>query len=144
LPGPSPGAAIVCWGSCNPVRTLGQIELEVIIVVVHVGAVKILVAALEALRKKERRVKTGSNSVWHKKWCITEFDPTLKAIVLFCWFFFNLNRFWTKLRVVFLSLEKTLLYMLTREISRKKTPAKNRQTQRMEVTTCTKTYTRYH
>jgi hypothetical protein len=32
---------------------------EVIIVVVHVGAVKIYVAAVEALRKKERRVKTG-------------------------------------------------------------------------------------
>jgi hypothetical protein len=33
--------------------------LEVIIVVVQVGAVKIYVAAVEALRKKERRVKTG-------------------------------------------------------------------------------------
>jgi hypothetical protein len=47
-------------------------------VVVHVGAVKICVAAVEALWQKERRVKTGWNSVWHKKWCISEFDPLLR------------------------------------------------------------------
>jgi hypothetical protein len=34
-------------------------KVAVIIVVVHVGAVKIYVAAVEALTKKERRVKTG-------------------------------------------------------------------------------------
>jgi hypothetical protein len=33
--------------------------LEVITVVVHAGALKIYVAAVEVLRKKERRVKTG-------------------------------------------------------------------------------------
>jgi hypothetical protein len=32
-------------------------EFEVIIVVVHVGVVKTYVALMEALRKKERRVK---------------------------------------------------------------------------------------
>jgi hypothetical protein len=34
-------------------------RFEIIIAVVHVGAVKIYAAAVEALRKKERRVKTG-------------------------------------------------------------------------------------
>jgi hypothetical protein len=34
-------------------------RFEVIIVVVHVGAVKIYVATVEPLKKKERRVKTG-------------------------------------------------------------------------------------
>jgi hypothetical protein len=64
---------------------------------VHVGAVKIYVAAVEALRKKERRgVKTGSNSVWHKKWCISEFDTPQKVNVLFL----KLTRFWTKLRLL--------------------------------------------
>jgi hypothetical protein len=44
-------------------------RLDLIIVVVHVGAVKIYVA-VDALRKKERRCQNpGSNSVWHKKWC---------------------------------------------------------------------------
>jgi hypothetical protein len=64
-------------------------RFEVTIVVVHVGVVKIYVAAVEALRKKEGLVKIGSNSVWHKKWCIFEFDTLLKANVLFCRFFFN-------------------------------------------------------
>jgi hypothetical protein len=43
--------------------------------------VKIYVAAVEALRKEKGKkgVKTGSNSVWHKKWCISEFDTLLKA-----------------------------------------------------------------
>jgi hypothetical protein len=44
--------------------------------------------------------KTRSNSVWHKKWCISEFDPPLKANVLFYRFFKNLTRIWTKLRVL--------------------------------------------
>jgi hypothetical protein len=34
-------------------------RFEVITVVVHVGAVKISVATVEALKEKERRVKTG-------------------------------------------------------------------------------------
>jgi hypothetical protein len=42
-------------------------RFEVIIVVEHVGVVKIYVAAVEALRTKEGRVEIGSNSVWHKK-----------------------------------------------------------------------------
>jgi len=62
-------------------------RFEVIIVVVHVGVVKIYVAAAEALRTKEGRVEIGSNSVWHKKWCVSEFDTLLKANVLFCRFF---------------------------------------------------------
>ncbi len=53
------------------------------IIVVHVAAVKIYVAAVEALRKKERQVKTWWISVWHNKWCISEFDPWLEANVLF-------------------------------------------------------------
>jgi hypothetical protein len=54
---------------------------------------------VEAIRKKERRVKTGGNSVWHKKH-ISEFDPPLKANVVFWRFKKNLTRFWTKLRVL--------------------------------------------
>jgi hypothetical protein len=65
--------------------------LEVITVVVHVGEVKvkIYVTAVEALRKKEGRVKIGSNSVWHTKWCVSEFDTLLKANVLFLQVFFE-------------------------------------------------------
>jgi hypothetical protein len=60
-----------------------------IIVVVHVGAVKIYVAAVgSGHAKRKDRVKTGSNSVWHKKWCISEFDTPLKANVLFLQVFF--------------------------------------------------------
>jgi len=44
--------------------------------------------------------KNRSNSVCHKKWCISEYDPPLKANVLFYRFFKNLTRFWTKLRVL--------------------------------------------
>jgi hypothetical protein len=48
--------------------------MQLIIAVVHVGAVKIYVAAVEA--------------------------PGLKANVLFSRIFWNLTRFWTKLRVL--------------------------------------------
>jgi hypothetical protein len=75
-------------------------RFEVTIVVVHVGAVKIYVVTVEALRKKERRVKTGWNAVWHKKWCISEFDPPWRLMYFCGGFFFNLTRFWTKLRVL--------------------------------------------
>jgi hypothetical protein len=55
--------------------------------------VKIYVVAVEGLRKKESRVKTWWISVEtqlkHKKWCISEFDPPLKANVLFCRSFFE-------------------------------------------------------
>jgi hypothetical protein len=68
---------------------------------VHVGKFKIYVAAVEAFQKNRKDgVKTGWNSVWKKKWCISEFDPRSKANVLFCRFFLNLTRFWTKLRVL--------------------------------------------
>jgi hypothetical protein len=57
--------------------------------------VKIYVAAVEALRKKEG--KTGSkldekNSVWHKKLVISEFEPPLKANVLVCMFLYKEKR----------------------------------------------------
>lgn len=39
---------------------------KVILIVAHVGAVDVYVAAVKALRKNERLGKTGSNSVWHK------------------------------------------------------------------------------
>jgi len=53
-----------------------------------------------AQEKMKDGVKTRSNSVWHKKWCISEFDTPLKANVLFYRFFLNLTRFWTKLRLL--------------------------------------------
>jgi hypothetical protein len=49
-----------CWNSAFNAQ-----GSRLIIVVVHVGAVKIYVAAVEALRKKE---KTGWNSVYHQNW----------------------------------------------------------------------------
>lgn len=42
-------------------------KVEVILIVAHVEAVNVYVAAVKALRKNERRGITGSNSVWHKK-----------------------------------------------------------------------------
>jgi hypothetical protein len=54
-----------------------------IIVVVHVGAVKIYVGSVgSGHAKRKDRVKTGSNSVWHKKWCISEFDTPLSSFFL--------------------------------------------------------------
>jgi hypothetical protein len=53
--------------------------------------------------KKERwGSKPDETQVWHKKWCISEFEtPLEKANVLFlCRFFWNLIRLWTKLRVL--------------------------------------------
>jgi hypothetical protein len=35
--------------------------------------------------------KPGWNSVWHKRWCISEFDPPLKAKVLFFWRFLKIS-----------------------------------------------------
>jgi hypothetical protein len=52
-------------------------------------------------RVKERRVKTGWNSVYHKNWCFSKFHPPLlNDNVTFCrFFFFSLTWFMTKLRV---------------------------------------------
>jgi hypothetical protein len=80
----------------------------VIIVVVQVGAVKIYVAAVEALRKKERG---GQNrmKLWFTRekkmvlFCVSPGSsspfPPLNANVLLQ-VVLNLTRFWTKLRVV--------------------------------------------
>jgi hypothetical protein len=58
---------------------------RLIIVVVQLGAVTIYVAAVEALRKKERQ---DENSVCHQNWWFSEFHPPLNANVLFCRCFF--------------------------------------------------------
>jgi hypothetical protein len=47
--------------------------------------------------KGNRRGNRMKNSDWHKKWCISQSDTPLKANVQV---FFNLTRFWTKLRVL--------------------------------------------
>jgi hypothetical protein len=59
--------------------------------------VKIYVAAVEALRKKERQGETQETIK------IPEFHPPLNANVLFCRFIFNLTLCMTKLRVLVLS-----------------------------------------
>ncbi len=77
---------------------------RVIIVVAHVGAVKIYVATMEALRKKERRGgqnRTKLSLALKKNGAFPSFTPPLKAKVPFLQgFFFNLTRFWTKFRVL--------------------------------------------
>jgi len=60
-----------------------------IIVAVQVGAVKIYVSVVEALRKKERQ---GETQEW-----FPEFHPPLNANVLFCRFFLNLTLCMTEL-----------------------------------------------
>jgi hypothetical protein len=74
---------------------------RLIIVVVQLGAVKINVATVEALRKKERQ---DENSVYYQNWWFFfEFHPALNANVLFCRFFLiNLTLCMTKLRVLVL------------------------------------------
>ncbi len=69
-----------CWNS--PFNAQGS---RLIIVVVQVGAVKIYVAAVEALRKKERQDETQFTT---KIDAFFEFHPRLNAHVLFfCRFF---------------------------------------------------------
>jgi hypothetical protein len=73
-----------------------------IIVAVHVGAVKIYVAASSggAQGKTKDRVKLRNR----QNWWFSEFHPLLNANVLFCRFFFsNLTLCMTKLRVLVLS-----------------------------------------
>jgi hypothetical protein len=57
-----------CWNSAFNAQ-----GSRVIIVVVQVGAVKIYAgaAAVKALRKKERGVKTRWNSVYHDKYLVS-------------------------------------------------------------------------
>jgi hypothetical protein len=61
------------------------------------GVVKMHPTSVEASGKGEDGVKPGWNSVEHRKWCVLEFDPQLKANVIFWRFFFDLTRFSTKL-----------------------------------------------
>ncbi len=62
-----------------------------IIGVVQVGAVKIYVAALEALRKNERGGQNRMKLNLPQEWFISEYRHPTKANVHFCMFFFNLN-----------------------------------------------------
>jgi hypothetical protein len=62
------------------------------------GVVKMHPTAVEASGKGEDGVKPRWNSVEHRKWCVLEFDPQLKANVFFWRFFFDLTRFLTKLK----------------------------------------------
>jgi hypothetical protein len=76
-----------CWNSAFNAR-----GSRLIIVVVQLGAVKIYVAAVEALRKKERQDKYKIISRFltrftTKNWWFSEFHTPLSAIVLFCKFF---------------------------------------------------------
>ncbi len=57
------------------------------------GAAKISPTAVEASGKGE----DGSNPVEHRKCCVLEFDPLLKANVFLGRFFFHLTRFSSKL-----------------------------------------------
>ncbi len=73
---------------------------------VQVGVVKIYVAAVEALRKKERQDEIQFTTK------IDGFHPRFNVHVLFCRFFFNLTLCMTKLRVQVLccrTLQITLL-----------------------------------
>ncbi len=81
-----------CWNSA--VNAQGS---RVIIVFVQVGAVKIYVTAVEALRKKDRQDETQFTT---KIDGFLSFTLPLNANVLFCWFSFNLTLCMTKLRVL--------------------------------------------
>jgi len=71
-----------------------------IIVVLQVGAVKIYVAAVEALRKKERQGETQETI---KIDSFLSFAPPKNANVLFCRLFLNLTLCMTKLGLLTLS-----------------------------------------
>jgi len=92
-------SSMKCWNSVF--NTQGS---RLIIVPVQVGAMKICVVAVEALKTKEREGSNHDETLFttNKKWCFSEFQPPLNADVFFCRFFKNLTRFWTKLRVMVL------------------------------------------
>jgi hypothetical protein len=69
---------------------------RLIIVVVQLGAVKIYVAAMEALRKKERQDETQFTT---KIDGFLSFIPIWTLLYFFCRFFLNLTLCMTKLRV---------------------------------------------
>jgi hypothetical protein len=58
-------------------------KVWVITVVVHVGAMKIYVAVVEVIRKKERRGENWMKLSLALAMVISEFEPPLKANVLF-------------------------------------------------------------
>jgi hypothetical protein len=92
--------SVKCWTSAfNAQGSRG------IIVVVHVGAVKIYVAAVEALRKKERQSETQETI--KMIWWYPEFHPHphWMRMYFFAGFFFfvNLTLCMTKLGVLTLS-----------------------------------------
>jgi len=69
---------------------------RLIIVVVQLGAVKIYVAAMDALRKKERQDETQFTT---KIDGFLSFIPIWTLLYFFCRFFLNLTLCMTKLRV---------------------------------------------
>jgi hypothetical protein len=76
-----------CWNSVR-ISAFNAQGSRGIIVAVQVGAVKIYVAAVEALRKKERHGETQEPSKLMVFWVS---PPTLNANVLWCRFFFKIS-----------------------------------------------------
>jgi hypothetical protein len=70
---------------CNSASAFNAQGSSLIIAVVQLGAVKIYVAAVEALRRKERQDETQFTT---KIYGFLRFIPRLNANVLFCSFFF--------------------------------------------------------
>jgi len=69
-----------CWNSAFNAQ-----GSTLIIVIVQLGAVKIYVAVVEALKQG----KTGWNSVYYQIWWFSEFHPLLNANLLFLHVFFE-------------------------------------------------------
>jgi hypothetical protein len=72
---------------------------RIIKVVVHVGAVKIYVAAVEAFSKQEKTGVTQKTIQIKIEW-FSEFHPVFLFYVLFSRFFENITLFMTKLKVL--------------------------------------------
>jgi hypothetical protein len=70
--------------------------LRIIIIAIHVGAMKIYVTTLEALRRKERGVKRGCTQITTKIDGFLSFTP-LMVMYFFCRLLFKLTFFITKL-----------------------------------------------
>jgi nicotinamide riboside transporter PnuC len=85
-----------CWNSSSNAQ-----GSRVIIVVVQVGAVKIYVTTVKALRKKET---TGWNSVYYQNWWFSQFQPTLEWLCTFFFagFFYKSHPMYGQLRVLLL------------------------------------------
>ncbi len=92
-----------CWNSAFNAQ-----GSRLIIIVLHIRPVKIYVAAVEELRKKERQDETQFttrwNSVYHQNWWFSEFHPPLDCQCIFLQVFFNLTLCMTKLRVLVMCL----------------------------------------